>query len=222
MRVFELIGPIMFGPSSSHTAGACRLSRAMWQIMGDPIKKATLELHGSFRVREGDGVSTGGVVNKALVAGLLGFDTDDDRINSSHKLMEESGMDFSFGNTVIEGAHNNTVRFTIESDDFAFTATGASVGGGMIEVTDIDGMILSITGDYNTLLLFCKDANKVKAIAEPLLNKYDDLLVEVCTGGKRGCDLILMKTAYTISDEHLASAKAIDGVVHASRHLRFD
>ena len=67
MRVFELIGPIMFGPSSSHTAGACRLSRAMWQIAGGKINKAELDLHGSFRAHEG------GSVNKALVAGLLGF-----------------------------------------------------------------------------------------------------------------------------------------------------
>ena len=109
----------MFGPSSSHTAGADRLSRAMYQILNEPLRSAKLDLHGSFRVRDS------GQVNKALVAGLLGFDTDDDRINSSHALMAQSGIDFSYGDVFIEGAHNNTVRYHMK---LAFNILREKVG----------------------------------------------------------------------------------------------
>lgn len=215
MRVFELVGPIMFGPSSSHTAGACRLSRAMWQVLGQPMKSARLELHGSFRVGES------GVVNKALVAGLLGFDTDDDRINNSHSLMEQSGIDFIFGNVVIEGAHNNTVRYTVRGDSFGFTATGASVGGGMIEISDIDGAALSITGDYNTLIVFCKRGAALPGIEE-LAAGLKEKTIETAQTSDGSMEIIMVKTSYPITDHMIAQAAGLDGVLHASCHKRFD
>ncbi|MEA4920781.1 MAG: L-serine ammonia-lyase, iron-sulfur-dependent, subunit beta [Clostridiaceae bacterium] len=216
MRVFELVGPIMFGPSSSHTAGACRLSRAMWQILGQPLRKAKLELHGSFRV--GDS----GVVNKALVAGLLGFDTDDDRINNSHELMEQSGIDFSFENVSIEGAHNNTVRYTLEGDSFGFKATGASIGGGMIEISDIGGAKVLVTGDYNTLLLFCEDTKKTAGMAEMFGLGNDDWSIETSESHDGSTKLVLFKTSHPVTDEMVSKAASFAGVRHASRHLRFD
>lgn len=214
MRVFELVGPIMFGPSSSHTAGACRLSRAIWQILDEPIVSAELELHGSFRT--GDS----GVVNKALVAGLLGFDTDDDRINSSHELMERSGVDFKYRNVVIEGAHNNTVRYTVRGKDFGFTATGASVGGGMIEISDIDGAKLSVTGDYNTLIAFCSDVEAAMGGIEKIAASLPEKTIEKAEGAD--VRIIMVKSSYPITDAMVLDAKKAPGVIHAGRHLRFD
>lgn len=216
MRVFELIGPIMFGPSSSHTAGACRLSRAMWQILGENVTAAKLDLHGSFRVKEG------GEVNKALVAGLLGFDTDDDRINNSHALMEQSGIDFSYGNVLLEGAHNNSVRYHVKNGDFGFTATGASVGGGMIEVSDINGAPLSITGDYNTLIVFCSELEGVKAALEKMAGEMDEVTVETAQSPDGGTKIAMLKTSHPVTDEMIKTAAQWPDVIHASRHRRFD
>lgn len=213
MRVFELVGPIMFGPSSSHTAGACRLSRAMWQILDCPMKKAALGLHGSFRVHEG------GTVNKALVAGLLGFDTDDDRINNSHALMEQSGIDFSWENVTLENAHNNSVRYEIEGDGFSFIAIGASVGGGMIEVSEINGIKLSLTGDYNTLLVFAEDLEKAEKAFSSLGLEGGEV---ECHPGKAGGGIILYKTSLPLEPELCQKLESREGVGHASRHLRFD
>lgn len=217
MRVFELIGPIMFGPSSSHTAGACRLSRAMWQIAGGNIKKAELDLHGSFRAQEG------GSVNKALVAGLLGFDTDDDRINQSHALMEKSGIDFSYGNVNIEGAHNNTVRYRIWSEGFDFTATGASVGGGMIDVTEINGAKMSLTGDYNCLMVFCGCAEKTSQAVNNIFGEgNDEYTVETAVSEDKATQIVLFKTSHPVTDDMVKRAGELEGVVYAARHLRFD
>ncbi len=217
MRVFELIGPIMFGPSSSHTAGACRLSRAMWQIAGCGIVEASLDLHGSFRVKEGANV------NKALVAGLMGYDTDDDRINHSHADMEKSGIKFTYQNTVLDGAHNNTVRYHIKGRDFGFTATGASIGGGMIEVTDIGGAKCSVTGDYSTLLIFCKDAKALVGEADALAAaNIGAHTIETAVSDDGKTQIVLIKTAQPLTDDAVKKAGELGGAIFASRHLRFE
>lgn len=153
VSVFDIIGPIMVGPSSSHTAGAVRLGQIGRLILGCQPTEAHIELHGSF-AQTGKGHGT----DKAIVAGLLGLATYDERIRDSFMLAKTAGMQFHF-ETVDFGdeAHPNTVRLTLQSDEHQVQVTGASVGGGMIEITNIQGYSTHFSGEYETLLVIAKD-----------------------------------------------------------------
>lgn len=153
MNVFDIIGPVMIGPSSSHTAGAVRLGRVAWKILGERAVKADIQLSGSFaQTYRGHGT------DKALVAGIMGMHSDDERIRRSLELAGEEGLAFSFREEDIPGAHPNTARIALEGEKGASCVIqGASIGGGNILVTEINGMSVSFTGQYNTLLVLHYD-----------------------------------------------------------------
>ncbi len=153
MNVFDIIGPIMIGPSSSHTAGAVRLGRVAWKLLGERPVKAEIELTGSFaETYRGHGT------DKALTAGIMGMDSDDERIRSSPDIARENGLDISFTETSIPGAHPNTARITLcGKSGRRVQVQGASVGGGNILVTGVNGMAVSFTGQYNTILVLHQD-----------------------------------------------------------------
>lgn len=153
MNVFDIIGPIMIGPSSSHTAGAVRLGRVAWKILGERAVKAKIQLSGSFaQTYRGHGT------DKAIIAGIMGMHSDDERIRRSLEIAGEEGLDFSFAEEDILGAHPNTARICLEGEHGAdCVIQGASIGGGNILVTEINGMSVSFTGQYNTLLVLHYD-----------------------------------------------------------------
>lgn len=153
MNVFDIIGPIMIGPSSSHTAGAVRLGRVAWKILGERAVKAGIQLSGSFaQTYRGHGT------DKALIAGIMGMHSDDERIRRSLEIAAEEGLAFSFEEEDIPGAHPNTARICLEGENGAgCVIQGASIGGGNILVTEINGMSVSFTGQYNTLLVLHYD-----------------------------------------------------------------
>ena len=153
MNVVDIIGPIMIGPSSSHTAGAVRLGRVAWKLLGERPVKAEIELTGSFaETYRGHGT------DKALTAGIMGMDSDDERIRSSPDIARENGLDISFTETSIPGAHPNTARITLcGKSGRRVQVQGASVGGGNILVTGVNGMAVSFTGQYNTILVLHQD-----------------------------------------------------------------
>lgn len=153
MNVFDIIGPIMIGPSSSHTAGAVRLGRVAWKILGERAVKARIQLSGSFaQTYRGHGT------DKAIIAGIMGMHSDDERIRRSLEIAGEDGLDFSFEEENIPGAHPNTARICLEGEHGAnCVIQGASIGGGNILVTEINGMSVSFTGQYNTLLVLHYD-----------------------------------------------------------------
>lgn len=153
ISVFDVIGPVMVGPSSSHTAGAVRLGQIGRLILGGQPTKALIELHGSF-AQTGQGHGT----DKAIVAGLLGLATYDDRIRDSFSLAKTCGMQFEFGIIDLgDEVHPNTVVLTLHADDHHVHITGSSVGGGMIEVTNIEGFSTRFSGEYETLLVVAQD-----------------------------------------------------------------
>ena len=153
MNVFDIIGPVMIGPSSSHTAGAVRLGRVAHKLLGVDAVKAHIELTGSFaQTYRGHGT------DKALVAGIMGMDSDDERIRRSLELAVE------FKETNIPNAHPNTARITLTGGNGERAVVqGASVGGGNILITAINGMDVSFTGQYNTILV--RHLDKPGAIA---------------------------------------------------------
>lgn len=153
MNVFDIIGPIMIGPSSSHTAGAVRLGYVARKVLGEAVVKAEIQLSGSFaQTYRGHGT------DKALIAGILGMKSDDERIRTSLELAKEQGLDFSFLEMSIPGAHPNTARIILTGESgTSVVVQGASVGGGNILVNDINGMEVSVTGQHNTLLILHHD-----------------------------------------------------------------
>lgn len=147
--LFEILGPVMIGPSSSHTAGAVRLGNIAAMIFNRQIKKVDFYLHGSFaKTHKGHGTDL------ALVAGILGFSTDDKRIISSFELAKEEGIEFSFAEKDLGYVHPNTVKLVFND---SFSVTASSIGGGRVEIIDIDGTQVLLSGDYPTLVIQYED-----------------------------------------------------------------
>lgn len=151
--VFDLIGPQMIGPSSSHTAGAARLGGVAYRLADGRIRKARVTLYGSF-ADTGKGHGT----DRAIVAGLLGFAPDDSRIRNSLELAAEQKKDISVNFSSQSMKHPNTARIIVESENGrTIDLVGASVGGGNIEIQEINGMEVSFGCEYPTLLIFHRD-----------------------------------------------------------------
>lgn len=153
MDVFDIIGPIMIGPSSSHTAGACRIGKYARSILDEDVKTAEIYFSGSFaKTYQGHGT------DKAIVAGLMGMDTDDLRIRSSLELAKAAGMEYTFIPTQIDDAHPNTVLLKVTGVNGKYwEIEGASVGGGRISIRRINGTPVDISGDATTLLVYHLD-----------------------------------------------------------------
>lgn len=153
VSLLDIIGPVMVGPSSSHTAGACRLGLLARGLVSGTPHSALLELHGSF-ARTGEGHGT----DKALVAGLLGFRPDDERIRTALQIAESEGLDYRFEKTTLsDSAHPNTVRMTLEQGGIKATLVGSSLGAGRVLVTEIDGYPVEIGGNFHTIALVAED-----------------------------------------------------------------
>ena len=149
MDVFDIIGPIMIGPSSSHTAGAARIGKYALNILGAKPIKADIYFSGSFaKTYKGHGT------DKAIVAGILGMDTDDPGIKYSFETAEHRGLEFAFHTGEIENAHPNTAFIVLTSEaGKTVEVQGASVGGGNIVITKINGTEVEITGKFTTMIV---------------------------------------------------------------------
>ena len=153
MDVFQIIGPVMIGPSSSHTAGAVRIGRVVHALLGVVPVRAVLELHQSFaRTCRGHGT------DKALIAGLLGFSPDDQRIRDSLRLAAEQGLTWQFSEVDLKDAHPNSVRITAAGKEGeAVRLVACSIGGGRIQINEVDDLPVDFSGDYPTILLLHQD-----------------------------------------------------------------
>lgn len=153
LDIFNILGPIMVGPSSSHTAGAVRIGRMVRTLLGSQPVKAQIGLHGSF-AETGQGHGT----DRALVAGLLGMHPDDLDIPRSFQIAEKQGLNFTIGTVQLRDAHPNTAVLTVEdAEGKTMTVQAASTGGGRIQVEKINGVDVNFTGAYNTLVVHHQD-----------------------------------------------------------------
>ena len=153
MNVFDIIGPIMVGPSSSHTAGACRIGKYARAILNEEPDHVTIQLSGSFKnTYKGHGT------DRAIVAGLLGFNEDDERISESIDIAKSMGKHFDIVERDIEYAHANTASISMKkSDGTKVTIEGASIGGGNILITKINDANVAINGLSDALIVRHKD-----------------------------------------------------------------
>jgi L-serine dehydratase len=169
VSLLDIIGPVMVGPSSSHTAGACRLGLLARCLVGGTPERAHLELHGSF-ARTGEGHGT----DKALAGGLMGFRPDDERLRTALDIMEREGLAYTFEKTTLgDDAHPNTVRITVARGDRRSVMVGASLGAGRVLVTEIDGYPVEVTGNLHTIVLVADDVKGSVARIAGLLAEAD-------------------------------------------------
>lgn len=171
MDLFDLIGPVMIGPSSSHTAGAARIGLTAHMLLGEDIRHAEIALHGSFaKTYHGHGT------DRALVGGLMGMAVDDPRLRDSLELAKEAGMEVRFSTLAIRGAHPNTVRLHLTGvTGKTLSMEAASVGGGNIEIQKLNDIHVEFTGKENTLIIHNQDApgliaNVTSCLAQQRLN----------------------------------------------------
>ena len=144
MGLFDIMGPVMIGPSSSHTAGAARLARLVRHLIGDDIRRVTMYLHGSFAA-----TYRGHGTDKALLAGMLDMPPWDERLRDSFALAKQAGIEYEFIPTDLgEDYHPNTVKFVAEtSQGQRHTVIGASIGGGQVLIREIDSLQVRFTGE---------------------------------------------------------------------------
>ncbi len=146
---FDVVGPIMIGPSSSHTAGAARIAKAASEIAGTGFIKVVFNLHGSFAE-----TYLGHGTDKALVAGVLGYEPDDERIKHSYEIAAENGIEVEFEKIIIPNGHPNTVKLDFHYPDGSVQEiVGISVGGGAYEITEVNGLEVSLDGRHPTIIL---------------------------------------------------------------------
>lgn len=173
MNIFDIIGPVMIGPSSSHTAGAVRLGRVANKLINDRIpRRVEITLSGSFaQTYKGHGT------DRALLAGIMGYHSYSPEIRDALEIAKERGIDYVFLKQNIKGAHPNTaiIRYRTE-DGSEGSMQGASVGGGNILVNQIDGMDVHFTGDNNTIIVMHHDKPGVIAAVTNVMHwQYADL-----------------------------------------------
>ncbi|MCP1108935.1 L-serine ammonia-lyase, iron-sulfur-dependent subunit beta [Ohessyouella blattaphilus] len=188
-NIFDIIGPVMVGPSSSHTAGAVKIGNIARQLFGEQPAKATIYLHGSFAAT-GKGHGT----DKALVAGLLGMHPDDLSIPESFELAKKAGMTFTFKEKEIKDAHPNTALMVLEGEGKkALEIQASSTGGGRIRINKLDGVEVNFRGESNTLIVYNVDSpGHVSAVANVLFQKQINIATVQLYRDKRGGQAVMV------------------------------
>ena len=192
----------MVGPSSSHTAGACRLGLLARNLVGGTPERARVELHGSF-ARTGEGHGT----DKAIAGGLMGFRPDDDRIRTALDIAEREGLAFSFDKTRLgeeNEVHPNTVRITVERGNRTHVMLGSSLGAGRVIVSEIDGFPVEVHGNHHTIVLVAEDVKgSVARIAGILADDGINIATLRLTRKHRGGDAFMVIEVDDAPGEHV-------------------
>ena len=167
INIFDMMGPVMVGPSSSHTAGAARIGNMGRTLLGEEVARADIGLHGSF-AETGFGHGT----DRALLAGLLGMKPDDLRIPNAYQEAKNAGMRYSFHTVDLRDAHPNTALLELTGKGGKkMSLQASSVGGGAIVVNKIDGISVSFTGEFNTLIVRNQDESGSVAAITSILSQ---------------------------------------------------
>lgn len=211
MSLFDILGPVMVGPSSSHTAGAARIGYISRKLIDEPIAAAKIGLYGSF-LATGRGHGT----DKALVAGLLGMKPDDERIPMSFELAEKAGMEFSFCKADLIEAHPNTVKFELTGKSGRkLEVIGESIGGGRVKIRQIDGFEANFCGNYPTLIVHNVDQpGHVAEVTSMLAHKSINIAtLQLYRDGRGGQAVMIVECDREVPEESRRWLAHLEGII---------
>jgi L-serine dehydratase len=213
--VFDMIGPIMIGPSSSHTAGVVKIAQAAIQILGTIPDEANITFYNSFaRTYEGHGS------DRAILGGLMGFSTDDLRIKNSLDLAKEMGMTYNFksiGNSSIH--HPNTIKLQIRKGSKSVEIVGESLGGGVINIAEVDGFTANFSAKDHTLIIKADDISGAIAFISSVIaqEKTNIATMSVSRKGKNdlACHVIEMDSGMReITHQYISSLPWVKELIY--------
>lgn len=210
MDLFDIIGPVMVGPSSSHTAGAVRIGQVSGQLLGEKVAKADILLHGSFAAT-GKGHGT----DKALVAGLMGMEADNIRIPDSFQIAKEKKMDFHIGSIQLKNAHPNSVKLLLTGvSGRELEIVACSLGGGRIKICTIDGLDANFSGEYTTLVVHNVDQpGHVTEVTSMLAHKAVNIAAMQLYRDHRGGDAVMViECDQEIPEESIQWLSHLEGI----------
>jgi len=206
---FDIIGPVMIGPSSSHTAGAARIGRVARTLFGSLPKKAIISLYGSFaKTYKGHGTDF------AIVAGLLDLDTFDERMPKSLEIAKEVGLDVVFRTEEAVTDHPNTVKINLYDEENELEMVGISIGGGTIEITEINSFPLKLSGEHPAILVVHQDRFGIISAVTSVLSKYKINIghMEVSRLEKGEMALMIIEVDQNIEDKVIEELQQLSNV----------
>ena len=220
INIFDMMGPVMVGPSSSHTAGAARIGNMGRTLLGEEVARADIGLHGSF-AETGFGHGT----DRALLAGLLGMKPDDLRIPNAYEEADRAGMAYSFRTVELRDAHPNTALLGLTGKSGKqMTLQASSIGGGAIIVNKIDGIDVNFTGDFNTLIVRNQDeSGSVAAITSILSQVHINVANMSVNRHRRGGDaLMVIETDQHIKPRQVEFLSELPGILSVTYYDKED
>lgn len=220
INIFDMMGPVMVGPSSSHTAGAARIGNMGRTLLGEEVARADIGLYGSF-AETGFGHGT----DRALLAGLLGMKPDDLRIPNAYEEANRAGMAYSFRTVELRDAHPNTALLELTGKSGKkLTLQAASIGGGAIVVNKIDGIDVNFTGDFNTLIVHNQDeSGSVAAITSILSQVHINVANMSVNRHRRGGDaLMVIETDQHIKPRQVEFLSELPGILSVTYYDKED
>ena len=220
INIFDMMGPVMVGPSSSHTAGAARIGNMGRTLLGEEVARADIHLYGSF-AETGRGHGT----DRALLAGLLGMKPDDLRIPNAYEEANRAGMAYSFRTVELRDAHPNTALLELTGKSGKkLTLQAASIGGGAIVVNKIDGIDVNFTGDFNTLIVRNQDeSGSVAAITSILSQVHINVANMSVNRHRRGGDaLMVIETDQHIKPRQVEFLSELPGILSVTYYDKED
>ena len=220
INIFDMMGPVMVGPSSSHTAGAARIGNMGRTLLGEEVARADIGLYGSF-AETGFGHGT----DRALLAGLLGMKPDDLRIPNAYEEANRAGMAYSFRTVELRDAHPNTALLELTGKSGKqLTLQASSIGGGAIVVNKIDGIDVNFTGDFNTLIVRNQDeSGSVAAITSILSQVHINVANMSVTRHRRGGDaLMVIETDQHIKPRQVEFLSELPGILSVTYYDKED
>lgn len=220
INIFDMMGPVMVGPSSSHTAGAARIGNMGRTLLGEEVARADIGLYGSF-AETGYGHGT----DRALLAGLLGMKPDDLRIPNAYEEANRAGMAYSFRTVELRDAHPNTALLELTGKSGKkMTLQASSIGGGAIVVNKIDGIDVNFTGDFNTLIVRNQDeSGSVAAITSILSQVHINVANMSVNRHRRGGDaLMVIETDQHIKPRQVEFLSELPGILSVTYYDKED